>query len=293
MWREIVKRCGRRPTRKRVHALRVVTLRMQAEVEHELAELPCASHEAQAMVHFGKLAEKLRDALAPVRELDVWIGKLRSLRESMSETGEYVPRSTHETVRQIEKFENRLTKKRERAALKLSGEIEKRQEDLLSAADELEKAWGGQTHEVDGSQAAMLTRRFAEIVAHFPVFDEGNLHEFRKRIKKVRYLAEVYDADPSCERIAAQMRKAQSAVGEWHDWQILARTAGKGKHVENTEAGELYRSLAAEAYEAAIAVCQSVKHRMADLESNGGIDDVRKPPLRSENAMGFPVRKLG
>ena len=70
----MVDRCGRKPTRKRVHALRVVTLRMQAEVEHELSELPCASHEAQAMVHFGKLAAKLRDALAPVRELDVWIG---------------------------------------------------------------------------------------------------------------------------------------------------------------------------------------------------------------------------
>ena len=148
----------------------------------------------------------------------------------------------------------------------------------MLAADDLEKAWGGQTHEVDGSQAAMLARQFAEIVAQFPVFDESNLHEFRKSIKKVRYLAEIYAADPASERIAAQMRKAQSAVGEWHDWQILARTATKGKHVEDSEAGELFGSLAAESYEAAIAVCQSMKHRMADLELHSGIDGVRKPP---------------
>jgi len=141
-WRESVQQCGRKPTRKRVHALRVVTLRIQAEVEHKLDELPRASHEAQAMLRFGKLADRLRDALGLVRELDVWIVKLRRLRESQSETADYVPRSTMETVRQLTGLESRLTKKRQRAALKLVAEIEKRQENLMTASRDVEKVVG-------------------------------------------------------------------------------------------------------------------------------------------------------
>jgi hypothetical protein len=65
-WRKLVKRCGKKPTRKRAHALRVVTLRIQAEVENKVVDLPHASHPAQAMLRFGKLAEKLRAALRSV-----------------------------------------------------------------------------------------------------------------------------------------------------------------------------------------------------------------------------------
>jgi hypothetical protein len=51
---------------KAAHALRVVTLRIQAEVENKVVDLPHASHPAQAMLRFGKLAEKLRAALRSV-----------------------------------------------------------------------------------------------------------------------------------------------------------------------------------------------------------------------------------
>ena len=296
VWRELLEDCARKPTRKRVHALRVVTLRIQSEVEHELNDLPVASHEAQAMLRFGKLANRLRDALGPVRELDVWIGKLRKLRGSLSGAVEYVPRSTRETGRQIAKLENRLTSKRERAGLKLTGEIEKRHEDLLSAAIRLEKGSSDRVHEVDADQAQALLNEFEHVRAEFPVLEEGNLHDFRKRIKKIRYLAEIHRADPGCERIAAQLRKAQSAIGEWHDWQVLARTASRGKHAKNAEAGELLDSLAAESYEAAIAVCHVVLEKMSDLKTqaaNAASRQTRKPPVgSSEIGTAVTARKL-
>jgi CHAD domain-containing protein len=294
VWRELLAECMHKPARKRVHSLRVVTLRIQAEVEHEVKDLPAASHEAQAMLRFGKLANKLRDALGVVRELDVWIGKLRKLRESLSGTVEYVPRSTRETIRQIARLEDRLARKRERAGLKLAVEIKKRHQDLLSAAQDLEGGASGRAHEVDANQAAMLLEEFTQTAADFPVFDESNLHDFRKRIKTIRYLAEVHHADPGCERIAAQMRKAQSAVGEWHDWQVLARTASRGKHAKAAEVAELLNNLAAEAYESAISICHGVVLKMSDLNKGGGagFEHVRKAPVRSENRVAASVRKL-
>src|SRR5664279_5627120 len=107
-WLELLARCGSKPTRKRVHALRVATLRLQAELERDVSELPRASHQAQAMLQFSKQAEKLRQALGPVREIDVWIGKLRGLCASLSASREYVPRSMQECLRGIDRFEDRL-----------------------------------------------------------------------------------------------------------------------------------------------------------------------------------------
>src|SRR6201987_2050290 len=125
-WGELLDLCRRKATRKRVHALRVVTLRMQAELERDLTDLPHASHQAQAILGFLKQAEKLRQALSPVRELDVWIAKLRGLRASLSETGAYVPRSMQESIRGIDRLEARLKKKRSNADKKLVAAIEKR-----------------------------------------------------------------------------------------------------------------------------------------------------------------------
>src|ERR1700719_1045519 len=89
-WVKLAGRCGRKPTRKRVHALRVVTLRLQAELEMDLAEIPRASHQAQAILKFNKQGERLRKVLGPVREVDVWIAKLQGLRSSLAETAGYV-----------------------------------------------------------------------------------------------------------------------------------------------------------------------------------------------------------
>ena len=285
-WRQLIERCGRKPTKKRVHALRVVTLRIQAELEGELNELPRASHEAQAMVRFGKLAEKLRDALGSVRELDVWIGKLQGLRESLSGSTTYVPRSSRDTGRQLERLERRLTKKREQAGEKLAGWIGNHQDDLLAAAGDLETSSGDRAGADDGREdgegrATKLLSEFAEIVARFPEFDEGNLHEFRKSIKKVRYVAEIHQADRECARIAEQMKKAQGSIGEWHDWQVLARSAGHGKHARDVEAVELLDSLTAEAYESAIATCDGVLRVMGDLrQDRARAEVVRKGPVR-------------
>lgn len=297
-WRGLIERCGRKPTKKRVHALRVATLRIQAEVEDELNELPRASHEAQAMVRFGKLAEKLRDALGSVRELDVWIGKLQGLRESLSGSMTYVPRSSRETGRQLERLERRLEKKRERAGAKLAGWIEKRNDDLLAAAGDLEtlsgdRAGADQIREDGEGRATKLLSEFAGIVARFPEFDEGNLHEFRKSIKKIRYVAEIHQGDSRCRQIAEQMKKAQGSIGEWHDWQVLARTAGHGKHANDAEAVELLGSLTAESYQSAISTCDGVLRRMGDLRQDHSQAEVgRKAPTRDEAPLELGLEKL-
>lgn len=251
-WRKLLDRCGTKATRKRVHALRVVTLRLQAELDRDVADLPQASHQAQAILRFSKQAEKLRRALSPVRALDVWIGKLRELRASLTETGDYVPRSTHEAIRGIDRLEERLKKKRDTADEKLVAQIGKRGSQLDKTSEDVEEVLSEYVFGEPAGIAAELEERFRAVKTDFPTFNEENLHEFRKRIKMVRYLAEIYaGADRECAQLATQMKKMQSAIGEWHDWQELSREA-TGHGAKSKALVELLETLTVESFDAAL-----------------------------------------
>jgi CHAD domain-containing protein len=294
-WQELLALCGRKVTRKRVHALRVVTLRMQAELERDLAELPHASHQAQAILRFSKQAEKLRQALSPVRELDVWIGKLRKLRASLSETGAYVPRSMQESIRGIDRLEARLKKKRTNAEKKLLSAIEKRGGHLVQASEDVDKSLSDSVFGADAAIAAELISRFRAVRAEFPTFDEENLHDFRKRIKTVRYLAELHaGADRACAQVAQQVKKMQSSIGEWHDWQELGREALHGRHAKNKPLAELLSSVTAESFESAIATIDNISARMLGesmTPARALHDEPSKPPARSEQIYNTDLDK--
>lgn len=292
VWKELLEQCGRKPTRKYVHGLRVVTLRLQAELENELCELPHASHSAQAMLRFGKQADKLRQALGPVRELDVWIGKLQKLRSGLSQSTGYVPRSTEECVRQMERMEDRLKKKRRAAGQKLVAQIAKRGANLRDAGDAIHDLVGDQGHVADLEAFKGILNQFVAVIAGFASFDEENLHDFRKRIKKIRYLAEIHQVvDPACDRIAAQLKKLQAAIGEWHDWQALASTARQGRHARETELGELLDSLTVESGEAAVAACHGAKARILAIRDSS-FPASSKAPVSSDQRPPAPLRKL-
>ena len=68
--------CSRKPTRKRVHNLRIVTLRIQAELQHRFRDDGADAESTIAANRWIKQAEKLRQVLGDTRETDVWIGKL-------------------------------------------------------------------------------------------------------------------------------------------------------------------------------------------------------------------------
>jgi CHAD domain-containing protein len=296
-WIELLGRCGSKPTRKRVHALRVATLRLQAESERDVSELPRASHQAQAMLQFGKQAEKLRQALGPVREFDVWIGKLRGLCTSLNKPGEYLPRSIRECLRGIDRLEDRLKRKRRTAEKKLAASIEKKSDRFVEAAQKLEETPREARLPDAAGVAEELVARFGRTRAEFPVLDETHLHEFRKSIKMVRYLAEMHaSVDGECARIAAQMRKLQSAIGEWHDWQALAREVRRGHHAWSNPLAELLESVSKETFETALATAHSVTAHMLGEGATSAVPlgpSDRKLLARGERGLhGAAERKL-
>lgn len=225
-WRALLEQCARKPSRKSVHVLRALTVRLRVGLEYSMAQVanPAA---ARAFQRWSKDAKKLRKALEPVRNADVFLFRLDSLRETQGAAPESERPLSPLCARQIAKFEDRLMRKRMAGIDKLKVFIGARGKRLNRRSNEMEAAIAPAIPAEEPSTAQAALEIFARLTSELPSLNVANLHEYRKRIKQPLYLAELSAAaDPVAERLTAAFRKIQNAAGEWHDWQALALEAG-------------------------------------------------------------------
>jgi CHAD domain-containing protein len=71
-----------------------------------------------------------------------------------------------------------------------------------------------------------LDQALTTIESHAPV-NESNLHELRIGFKRARYVAEIAGADPTAQKLVAEFKSVQDAIGEWHDWSVLTQSGEK------------------------------------------------------------------
>lgn len=219
-WRRLLARCGRKAGRKRVHKLRVATLRLEALLEFWLRGNE-GDPGARAVKHWSKQAVRLRRALQPARSAAVYLGKLAWLRGQESAGGQ-------DCLRQIDRLELRFEKRRRSAEKKLMEEIGKRRARLERWSERIEETIPAPVAGEETAGAEVVRELVAGLVAEFPILSEDCLHAYRKGIKKVHYLAEFFAAgDARAVRQAEALGKIQAAIGEWRDWQLLAGKAGR------------------------------------------------------------------
>jgi CHAD domain-containing protein len=94
-----------------------------------------------------------------------------------------------------------------------------------------------------------------------PLLDKENLHDFRKGAKKARYVAESDDEDPAAKAMAKAIKRVQDAIGDWHDWVVVAEEA----HEALGESGGLLQidleARAQHAYERALRTTSTMGRR--------------------------------
>ncbi len=100
-------------------------------------------------------------------------------------------------------------------------------------------------------------RMFARLSRQDSEWSAENLHGYRTKCKRVRYLAEIAGETPAANRVVEPLKRIQDAVGEWHDWQTLTEAAKKlfAGCVESPLVAALLNTTN-EKFEAARAVCQ-------------------------------------
>ena len=266
-WRQALERCTQKPGKKRVHAMRVSTLRLHAPLEVWLRERAVEDAAGGAARKWIKQADKLRRLLSSVRDLDVLLDLMSTMQSQDAEGVAAQCRAGESCLRELGKLEKRL--KRERASAKddFVGAIEKKMRAFGAAGDSLREAFDGPHVGKAIDASAALRETLKGLVQDAPGLGPETLHDFRKRAKMARYLAEIVERhEPIAKRAAVLLKKIQSTVGEWHDWDTLADTAERLlKPGKKSELFSVIRTLSERSFENALRETQDVAKELSAL----------------------------
>jgi hypothetical protein len=288
-WRQLLAQCGKKPSRKRIHGLRVATLRLQA-----LLCFWMGTHENDPAVHavkrWNKQAATLRKLLQPVRTAEVRLSKLAEFRKQIVVGSGPAPGP--DFVRQISKLERGFTRHHDIVEKELVEEIGDRRKRL--------ERWGKEIADTIDTPATLGGVSGAEVVregivnleGEFPVLSADCLHAYRKRIKSLRYLAEFFAVgDLQAAEQARVLGEMQTVIGEWRDWDSLAKKARRMLKDEERALPDMLAALAARARRRALWICRRSQERL--LHPSAAEPRQRKKPVRSARTeVGWYAQQL-
>jgi CHAD domain-containing protein len=187
-----------------VHKFRTNSRRVEAV----LSEIPAKLNRNDKKLL--KLLSRLRKKAGRVRDLDVEIASLRSLKtpESNGHKSQFVDALLRERTR----CEKKMVKAFDRETAE---EVRKR---LSRAASEIEISKNTEPLTLALSRLAKLGRDHITLT-------ERTLHQYRIIGKRARYIAELADQDSGANRVVEQLKHMQDVIGDWHDWLKLTQKA--------------------------------------------------------------------
>jgi CHAD domain-containing protein len=201
--RELTK-LRKEPAPESVHKFRTNSRRVEALLTEVAPEL--TGNDKKLL----KLLSRLRKKAGRVRDLDVEIASLRSLKtpEGNGHKSQFVDALVQERAKREQKLAKAFD--RETAA-----EVRRR---LKRAAGEIEIPKNTEPLTLTLSKLAKLGRD------HVPL-TERTLHQYRIVGKRARYIAELANPDSEAKRIVDQLKHMQDVIGDWHDWLKLTQKA--------------------------------------------------------------------
>ena len=189
-----------------VHSFRTSSRRLQTLLEQVLTE------RNRNQKRLLKMVDRIRRRAGRVRDLDVQLAALRSLK--VPQEPRRKTQLMHRLIELRAKHEKKLRKLLDQETIQ---EIRKR---LKRASKEVKP---------EGSKDALtVARAILEQVERpaGPVTEEV-LHRYRTAVKRARYAAEFAPKTAEAVEFAAHLKRLQDAVGIWHDWLTLTQTAAK------------------------------------------------------------------
>ncbi len=203
-----------KPRPENVHSFRTTTGRLRVLLEELSLE------RSRSQKKLLKVLERIRKRAGKVRDLDVQLAALRSLKFAQD------PRRKTELIQTL---------------IEVRGEHEKKLHRLLTTEDVRDirkrlKRASKRTNLEAGNDPLAVARKILQRVPlpsgpigngplNNPALSEDLLHRLRIAVKHARYAAEF--APPSVEagQLIAQLKRLQDTLGNWHDWLTLTNSA--------------------------------------------------------------------
>ena len=198
-------RLSAQPEAKKVHRFRTGVRRLQTLLE-ELC--PARDRNQKRLL---KLLTRIRKKARKVRDLDVQLAALRSLKFPQE------PRSKTQLMHQLIELRGQREKKLSKALTREAvREIHKR---LKRAREDFNPV---------NRDPLSVARQILEPIAKADGLPTEELvYQYRILGKRARYAAEFASKSPESAQFIAQIERVQDALGDWHDWLTLTQSAAK------------------------------------------------------------------
>ena len=216
--RKMLKDLPQNPAPDEVHKLRTRTRRVEAIAS---ALEPAAQKRTRQLL---KALKPVRKAAGGVRDMDVLTAGLLNLTRNSNEES---------IVRLIEHLGTLRSKSADDLLDTVAEQRKPARRHLKEYARVIESVAAGKkpvrsegsgildSEDGTGSAAGKLIAEFTS----WPALNADNLHDFRLRVKELRYVLQMFpDSDSGFIDALGQVK---DDIGEWHDWQQLAEIARK------------------------------------------------------------------
>jgi CHAD domain-containing protein len=164
----------------------------------------------------------LRKAAGGVRDMDVLTANLLKL--ARSSAGDSLNRLIDHLESMRTEGARALRQKLDRKRKAARHDLEQFSRKLHSALDGASAATNGHAqtgHHHNGVNPNV--KHLAREVAEWPPLSAHNIHDFRLKVKELRYILQL-DTNADSEFVG-ELGKVQRRIGEWHDWEQLAEIA--------------------------------------------------------------------
>jgi len=109
------------------------------------------------------------------------------------------------------------------------------------------------------AEAAALALHLEADLRHWPKLSRRNLHEFRLKVKELRYVLQMA-ADTNHEFVST-LGDVQDAIGEWHDWEVLAAIANEVIQHPGCKLLKEIRSIARDKFDHGLELANSMRKK--------------------------------
>jgi CHAD domain-containing protein len=204
--RKALKRLPADPSTQEVHSLRTETRRLEAIVEALMLD-----HKKKTR-QLLKAVTPVRKAAGDVRDMDVLVDNVLALSHDHEDDS---------LVRLVE----HLGEKRVASARDLRHTVAAQRKDACRTLKEYSRLVGkqfpGKKNTLTSTAPAPM--ELATELSKWPALNEENIHPFRIKVKQLRYMLQL--AEKADKEIVDALGIVKDEVGDWHDWQELARIA--------------------------------------------------------------------
>jgi CHAD domain-containing protein len=203
--RKALKRLPSDPSTKDVHSLRTQTRRLEAVVD-------------AFDLDRKKKTERLLKAVTPVRKAAGSVRDMDVLVENVLKLADYRDDSL---VRLVEHLGELRVESARDLRHTVAGVRKDARRNLKDYSKLVGRQFGGDKETT--TTAAPAPQEIVEELANWPALGEENIHQFRIRVKQLRYMLQLSNAVDA--KTIEDLGEVKDQVGDWHDWQELARIA--------------------------------------------------------------------